>query len=139
VCPEIRLLGPTLLVDPRLLDLMFKRDMMFLSLVLQPDPLKLELNKFNVIINIKNTIICIINITIGIIINIINITLGSDVAARPKTLRSSVTERLTPRALGSVGAARFKSKAIGSGLEDRPRPKALEVFQPDPTLLGLAL
>jgi len=63
---------------------MFKRDLKLLSLVLQPNPLKPELTKFNVVINIKNTIICIINITIGIIINIINITLGFDVAARPK-------------------------------------------------------
>ena len=42
---------------------------MLLSLVLQPNPLKLESNKFNIIINIKIKIICIINIIIFIIIN----------------------------------------------------------------------
>ena len=47
-----------------------------LSLVLQPDPLKLGSCKFNVIINIINNII------------------GSDVAAKPKTLGYSFVERL---------------------------------------------
>jgi len=42
---------------------------LLLSLVLQPNPLKLESNKFNIIINIKIKIICIINIIIFIIIN----------------------------------------------------------------------
>jgi hypothetical protein len=46
-----------------------------LGLVLQPNPFKLGSCKFN------------------IIINIINITLGSDVAAKPKTLRYSLAER----------------------------------------------
>jgi hypothetical protein len=43
--------------------------------VLQPDSLKLESCKFN------------------IIINIVNITLGSSIAARPKTLGYIFTER----------------------------------------------
>jgi len=46
-----------------------------LGLVLQSDPLKLGLCKFNVIINI------------------INITLGSGVAATPKTLGYSFTKK----------------------------------------------
>jgi len=46
-----------------------------LSLVLQPDPLKLGSCKFNVIINI------------------INITFGSGVAAKPKTLWYNFVER----------------------------------------------
>jgi len=55
--------------------LMFKRDSRFLYLALQLDPrlldltlqsylLKLRSNKFNIIINIKNIIICIIDIII---------------------------------------------------------------------------
>ena len=51
--------------------------------MLQADPLNLGSYKFSIIINIKNIIINIINITIGIIINIIDITLGLGVAARP--------------------------------------------------------
>jgi hypothetical protein len=46
-----------------------------LSLVLQPDPLKLGSFKFNVIINI------------------INITLGSGVAVKPKTLGYSFVKK----------------------------------------------
>ena len=46
-----------------------------LGLILQPNSLKLGPCKFNVIINI------------------INITLGSDVAAKPKTLRYNFAER----------------------------------------------
>jgi len=55
--------------------------------MLQPDPLKLESCKFNIII------INFINITICIIINIINITLGSGVAARAKTHVYNFAER----------------------------------------------
>ena len=70
-----------------------------LGQALQTDPLKLGSCKFNIIVNIKNIIICIINITIGIIINIINITLKSGVAARPKPLGFCFTNR--PNALRS--------------------------------------
>ena len=45
---------------PRLLSLILQLEPTFLSLTLQPDPLKLELCKFNIIINIKNIIIFII-------------------------------------------------------------------------------
>ena len=64
-----------------------------LGQALQTDPLKLGSCKFNIIVNIKNIIICIINITIGIIINIINITLGLYVVIRPKTFESSFTNK----------------------------------------------
>ena len=121
--PDTTLLGVR--PDLRLLDLVFKMNLKLLSLVLQKDPLKLELNKFNIIINIKNTIICIINITIGIIINIINITLRSDVVARLKSLGSNVAARLTPGALGSLGVARFKPRALRSGLQIDLNPKLL--------------
>jgi len=41
--------------------------------MMQPDSLKLESDKFNIIINIENMIICIIKILIFIVANIINI------------------------------------------------------------------
>jgi hypothetical protein len=47
-----------------------------LNLVLQPDPFKLGSCKFNIIINIKSIIICIINIIIFIIMNIANIIIN---------------------------------------------------------------
>ena len=50
----------------------FKRCPKLLNMALQVDTLKLESGKFNIIINIKNMIICIKNILIFIIINIIN-------------------------------------------------------------------
>jgi hypothetical protein len=42
-------------------------------MMMQPDSLKLESYKFNIIINIENMIICIIKILIFIVANIINI------------------------------------------------------------------
>jgi hypothetical protein len=59
-----------------------------------------------------NTIICIINITIDIIINIIIITLEPGVAARPKTI-------------GFVGVVRPKFKILGSGLAINLDPRLL--------------
>jgi len=55
-----------------------------LGLVLQANSLKLGSCNLNIIINIKNIIICIINITIDIIINIINITFKSDITTKLK-------------------------------------------------------
>jgi hypothetical protein len=63
---------------PRLLGLVLQPDPRLLNLTLQPDPL-------------KNIIICVIIITIGIIINIINITLELIIAVRPKIFRSNFT------------------------------------------------
>ena len=60
---------------------------------LQTNLLKLKSCNFNIVINIKNNIICIINITISIIINIINITLRLSVAAISKTLGFSFANR----------------------------------------------
>jgi hypothetical protein len=60
---------------------------------LQTNLLKLKSCNFNIVINIKNNIICIINITISIIINIINITLRLRVAAISKTLGFSFANR----------------------------------------------
>jgi hypothetical protein len=66
------------LLDPRLLvlDLAFKRNPKLLSPTSYLDPFKLELCKFNIIINIKNIIICIKNIIVFITINIINIIIN---------------------------------------------------------------
>ena len=53
--------------------------------MLQANPVKFGSYKFNIFINIKNIIICIINIVIDIIIKIINITFGLDIAAKTKS------------------------------------------------------
>jgi hypothetical protein len=50
--------------DPRLLFLALQPDPKLLGLALQPYLFKLRSNKFNIIINIKNIIICIIDIII---------------------------------------------------------------------------
>jgi hypothetical protein len=57
-------MGSALQSNPRLLGLVFKRGPLLLGLVLLPNPLKFGSGKFNIIINIKNNIICIINIVI---------------------------------------------------------------------------
>jgi hypothetical protein len=44
-------------LNPQLLGLVFKRGPKLLGLALDPDPLKLESDKFNIIINIENMII----------------------------------------------------------------------------------
>jgi hypothetical protein len=58
---DLRLLNSMVLLDPRLLvlDLAFKRNPKLLSPTSYLDPFKLELCKFNIIIIIKNIIICV--------------------------------------------------------------------------------
>jgi hypothetical protein len=63
--PDLRLSGLTLHPYPRLL-----------GRELQSYPFKLGSCKFNIIINIKNIITCIINIIIFIIMNIVNIIIN---------------------------------------------------------------
>ena len=60
----------------RLLGFILQPDLRLLSLALQSDPLKLGLCKFNIIINIKNIIICIINIIFFIMMNNANIIIN---------------------------------------------------------------
>jgi hypothetical protein len=79
-----KLLGLALQANPhpRLLDLMLQLDPKLLGLSLQAHPLKVGSCKFNIIINIKN-----------IIIYIINITLRSDIVVKLKVLEFSFIDK----------------------------------------------